>query len=87
MLYTLLLLILLYIVQVVSFFCLKIRITITSEPIWFSDFCRLQAGPVMVLGYFVIRFNSSDGFILFLALFAPLNTESLDARGVAASYF
>ena len=42
-------------------------------------------GYAVVLGYFVFIFYSLDGFqLFFLHLSAPLNTESLDTRGVAA---
>ena len=38
-------------------------------------------GPMMVLGYFLFRFKSWDGFNLFF----PFEAESLDARSAAAS--
>ena len=44
--------------QVVRFFCLKLEISITTEPIGFSYLGKLHMGPVMVLGYFILRFKS-----------------------------
>ena len=47
-------------------FCLKLRISITTEPIGLSILSELQIGPVMVLGYFIFRFKSWDSFKLLL---------------------
>ena len=58
--YVPLLLILLYIE--VSFFCLKIKILVTTEPIGFYVLWKLLIGTVMVLGYFDFRFKSLAGF-------------------------
>ena len=47
---------------------------------------KIVIGPVVVLGYFVLRFNCFDGFKLFFQPLSPLsNTEPLEVRGVAAS--
>ena len=75
--------------KVVSFFCLKLKISLTTEPIGFFILCKLHIGPVMVLCYFIFRFKSCNGFKPFdFPLFTtPLNTEPLDARGVAASCY
>ena len=52
--------------KVVRFFCLKLKISITTETIGFSVLGKHHTGPVMVLGYFVFRFQTLDGFQLFL---------------------
>ena len=44
--------------KVVSFFCLKHKISITTELIGFSISSNLHIGSVMVLGYFIFRFKS-----------------------------
>ena len=65
-------------------FYLKLKISITSEPIRFSILGKLHIGPVMVFGGFIFRFKSWGGFKLFLAPLCP--SESLDARGVTTSF-
>ena len=55
----------------------------TSIPNQFSDLVRLHIGPRVVLGYFILRFKSWDGFRLFLQ--SP-NTEPLDGRGAGNSF-
>ena len=39
---------------VTGFFCLKLKISINTEPIGFSILCELHVGSVMVLGFFYI---------------------------------
>ncbi len=55
-----------------------------TELIGFFILSNLHVGPVMVLGYFIFRFISWDGFKLFFNPNTTLNTEPLDARGVTA---
>ena len=75
----------------IRFFCLKLKIPITTELIKFSIYEKLLTGPMVVLGNLIFRFRYSDGFILFFCHFAPLPpkisiTKPPDARGEAASY-
>ena len=68
-----------------SFFCLKLKISISTEMIWFCILSKIHIGPVMFLGYFMFWFESRDGFNLFYKPHsAPLFTEPLDARGAPA---
>ena len=68
------------------YFCLKLKILATTEPIGFSFLEKLYIGIIMVLGYFVFRFKSWGGFKLYLMpLSVPLNIDTLDDRDVAAS--
>ena len=70
----------------VSFFCLKLRISITTELIGFSISGKLHIGPEMVLGYLIFRCKASDGFkLFFLPIYVSSITDSIDARGIASS--
>ena len=65
---------------------MKLKISITTEPIGFSILGKLHIGPVIVLGYFIFSFKLVDSFKTFFYFrSALLNTEPLDARGVYAS--
>ena len=67
-----------------EFSCMKLKISITTKSIWFSNLNKLQIGPVRILGCSIFRFKSWDGLKLFLSLSVPSFTEHLDTRGVAA---
>ena len=62
--------------KAVSVFCLKRKISITSNPIGLPIFGNLLE---MVLGYFVLRFKCGDGLCYFST---PSITAPLDSRGV-----
>ena len=47
------------------FFCLKLKISKTTEPPKLSFLGRLHIGPAMVLGYIIFRFKSWVGLKLF----------------------
>ena len=53
------------ILKVLSFFCLKLKISITTELIGFSVLVKLHVDPVMVSGYFIFILKSWDSFELF----------------------
>ena len=60
----------------------KLEIPINTELIEFLILGSNYIGPGMVLGYFVFRLKSLDGFrLLFCNFLIPSKTESLDARG------
>ena len=44
---------------------MKLKITIATELIGFYNLGNPHIGPVMVLGYFILRLESWDGFKLF----------------------
>ncbi len=73
--------------KVVSFFCLNLKISITTEPIEFSFFwnlhCIAYVEPGMNLGYL----ESSLGMVLdyFNAFSTISRAEFLNARGVSTS--
>ena len=47
---------------------------------------RYHLGPEMVLGYFIFRYKSWDGFRLFFCSFLHLkNTEPVEVSGASAS--
>ena len=48
-----------------EFYCLKLKITITTEPFELSILGQLRIGPVMVLCYFIVRINAWDAFGIF----------------------
>ena len=52
--------------NVVRVSCLKLTISITAEPIGFSILDKFHVGSIMVLGYFIFRFESWDGLKLWL---------------------
>ena len=56
---------------------LKLKISITTEPIEFFILGLLQIDPRMVLGYFIVKSKPCDGFRLFFANFLPLWIQSL----------
>ena len=51
--------------KAVRFLCLKLKISLTTEPIGLSALGKFHIGPVMVLDYFNFRFKSWDGLKLF----------------------
>ncbi len=53
-------------------FCLKLKVSITTEPIWFSILGKLHIGPVIVLGYLILSFKYWDGFKQFSSPLCPL---------------
>ena len=62
-------------------------ISITTDIIGLSILGKLHIGSVMVLGHFNDRFNSFNGFKLFLLSSLPFGIKkNLDSRGTAASY-
>ena len=56
--------------KVVSFFCLKLKISITIELDRFL-LGKIHIGPLMVLDYLIFRFSSWDGFRLFFHRVSP----------------
>ena len=65
---------------------MKLKISITTEPIGFSILGKLYIGPVIVLCYFIFRFKLVDSFKTFFYLrSALLNIEPLDASGEDSS--
>ena len=60
---------------VTGFFCLKLKISINTEPIGFSILCELHVGSVMVLGFFQFEICNDD--------LSYLNTNPLDARDIS----
>ena len=50
--------------KVVSVFCLKLEISRNIETLRFSILGKLYIGTVIVIGYFIFRFRSLDGFRL-----------------------
>ena len=75
--------------KVVRFFCLKLKILITTELIEFSFLGKLHISYWMVLGYSIYRYNQWDDLKLFSLhlLTYPLNAEPLDARGAPYSRY
>ena len=69
------------------FFCLKLKISITTEPIEISLLGKLYRGTGMVVRYFMLIFKSSDGFRVISDLVFSIKTEPLDAVGTATSVF
>ena len=60
--------------KVVSFFCLKLKISITTLR-------ELHIVPEMVIAYSVLKLRSLDGFRLFFEpLFVSSNIEPLEAK-------
>ena len=55
------------------FFCMKLKISITSEPIEFSILGKLHIGPGVVLGYLFFIFKNLDSLN---PISAPSNTET-----------
>ena len=70
--------------KAVSFFCLKLKISIATELNEFSFLGRLHIYYEMVLGYFIYGFKQLNGFRLFFSPLIPWYSEPLCARGVAA---
>ncbi len=62
--------------KAVRFLCLKLKISITTEPIRFYFLGKLHIGPVMVYGYFIFRFKSLEGFQLFSGPTLSLSIKS-----------
>ena len=58
-------------------YCLKLKISITPEPIEFSIFEKLHIGQRVALGYSIVTFKSCEGFRLF---FQSSNKITIDAR-------
>ena len=54
----------------------------TTEQIEFSNLGKFHISQRLVLGYFILRFKSCDGFRQF---FKSSDTEPLNARGTATS--
>ena len=74
--------------KVVRVFCLKLKISITIEPIGLSFSGKLLIGPMMVLGFIFRYLLSWDGLKPFSSIqCAPSNTELQDTRCVAVSYY
>ena len=63
---------------VVSFFCLKLKNLITTDP------NEVYIGPEMVYGYIICRYKYWNGFRLFSAFLLSLSV--LNVRGATAGY-
>ena len=65
---------------------LKLKISVTTEPIWFSFTVKLLTGPEMVLGYLFKKISLGMGFfVYFFCSWTLSNVKPLDVRGAAAS--
>ncbi len=50
------------VVNISEYFCPNLQISITTELIKFSILGKLHKAPMIVLGYFVLSFQTLDGF-------------------------
>ena len=60
--------------------CLQRKISLTTEPIWFSILENLHFSPGVVLGHIIFRFQSWDGFRFFSTLFYPFKYNVMNVN-------